>query len=711
MHVYVSSIADELNVSVQQVTNTIKLLEEGSTIPFISRYRKEKTGHLDEEKIMAIKNGSEKFKQLASRKQFILESIEKQGNMTGALRKAIHDVTSMNELEDIYLPFKPKKRTRASMAREKGLEQLAGTLMKQRDDDLSVIAKKFLNDKVKTIDEAISGAKDIMAEWVNEHSKTRQNLRKLFERSAFLTSKLIKGKEDEGEKYRDYFSFSHELKKCPSHRLMAIFRGEREGVLRTSVEPDEEKALNILEKQFLKAENDAAGKVYAALKDAYKRLLQPSLENEFKHRTKEEADKTAIRVFADNLRQLLLMPPLGQKRILALDPGFQSGCKLVCLDEQGNLLHNENIYPNAPQKETRKSAKKISSLVEVFHIEAIAIGNGTAGRETADFVKKVRFDRDVQVFIVDESGASVYSASKIAREEFPDYDVTVRGAVSIGRRLMDPLAELVKIDPKSIGVGQYQHDVNQKHLQQSLNQVVESCVNLVGVNLNTSSAHLLRYISGLSPQLAANIIEWRRNNGPFQSREQLKQVHRLGEKAFEQSAGFLRIPGAENPLDNTAVHPESYHIVKKMAKDLHASIQEMINNEGVLNKIDHEKYLEEDTGLATIRDIIAELRKSVPDPRQKAKVFEFSRDVFTIADLEVGMILPGIVTNITNFGAFVDIGVKQNGLIHISNMADRFVRDPNEIVHLHEHLMVKVIDVDAARNRIQLSLKEAPQNQ
>ncbi len=700
-------IASRLNITPKQVENTVKLLNEGATVPFISRYRKEMTGSLDEIQITEIKNISEKLEELEKRRENILSAIEKQGKLTDELKEKIKSTYDAAELEDLYLPFKQKKKTRAVKAKEKGLEPLANTIFKQNINDLENEALKYLNDKVETVEEALQGAKDIIAERINEDKRARDAVRREFKYTAKVYSSLVKSKKEEAGKYEDYFEFEEALNRIPSHRLLAVFRGADKGFLRVKIQPDENKALEKLDRIFLKGDTDATAAVQDAIDDAYKRLLLPSIENEFTKAAKEKADTEAIRVFAENLRQLLLAPPLGEKRILAIDPGYRTGCKIVCLDEHGNLLHNETIYPHPPQKETFQAAKKISNLVNTYKIEAIAIGNGTASRETEQFIKqKVRFDRDINVFVVSEDGASVYSASETARKEFPDYDVTVRGAVSIGRRLADPLAELVKIDPKSIGVGQYQHDVNQKELQKSLDSVVESCVNAVGVDLNTASKHLLTYVSGLGEQLAQNVVAYRSENGGFKSRKELKKVKRLGEKAFEQAAGFLRIRNGENPLDNTAVHPESYHIVEKMAKDNNVSLKEFIASADIRKKINLKDYTNEKVGIPTLTDIMKELEKPGRDPRQTASVFEFSEDVFTIDDLKPGMILPGIVTNITNFGAFVDIGVKQDGLVHISNIKNEFIKNPADVLKLHQHVKVKVIEIDTVRNRISLSMKD-----
>ncbi len=697
-------ISRKLGLHEWQVENTIRLMDEGATIPFISRYRKEMTGSLDEVKLMHIREEYLRLKDLDSRREAVIRSIEEQEKMTPELLKKIESALTMAELEDIYLPFRPKRRTRATIAREKGLEPLAAIILEQQERDPHQKAEEFINDQVPTVDDALAGASDIIAEWISEDDRARRQLRLLFEREAGIFSKVVKGKEAEGIKFSDYFNWSEPLRKCPSHRVLAMRRGEDEGFLRLSIEPDEKNALDILNSIFVKGTNDSCALVREAVKDSWKRLLSSSMETEFRNISKEKADEEAIAVFADNLKQLLLASPLGEKNVLAIDPGFRTGCKIVCLDRQGNLLHNETIYPHPPQNETALSIKKILSLVNAYKIESIAIGNGTASRETEDFIKWVKFDKDIQVFVVSEAGASIYSASKVARDEFPDYDVTVRGAVSIGRRLMDPLAELVKIDPKSIGVGQYQHDVDQQKLQGKLDDVVASCVNGVGVEVNTASMHLLTYVSGLGPQLAQNIVDFRSGNGPFRSREELMKVKRMGAKAFEQSAGFLRIRNAENPLDSSAVHPESYHIVEKMSADINCDIRELMTNESKRKEINLEKYLTPSTGLPTLKDIMDELAKPGRDPRSKIQVFSFA-DIHTMEDLIPGMIVPGIVTNVTKFGAFVDIGIKQDGLVHISNMADKYVSDPSTVVKLHQHVMVKVLDVDIDRKRIQLSMK------
>jgi protein Tex len=704
--IHVKLIASSLSINENQVRNTIKLLDEGATVPFISRYRKEATGSLDEMQVLSVKEQYEKLQEVDKRRETIINSIEEQGKLTDELRKKLENTYILSELEDIYLPYKPKRKTRASIAREKGLEPLAEVIFKQQVKDVDDLATKYLNDAVETVNDALQGARDIIAEWINEDMRARESIRRLFGRDAVISSKLVKGKEEEGVKYKDYFEFSEPLKRCPSHRLMAMRRGEDEGFLKISITPSQDEALEILEKQFIKGRFDSSAQVADAITDCYKRLLGPSIETEFMGLSKEKADEEAIRVFAENLRQLLLSSPLGQKTVLALDPGYRTGCKLVCLDAQGNLVHNETIYPHPPQNETSQAMKKLSTLVSVYKIDAIAIGNGTASRETEQFVQRVQFDRKVQLFVVSEAGASVYSASPVAREEFPEYDVTVRGAISIGRRLMDPLAELVKIDPKSIGVGQYQHDVDQTKLKKSLDVIVESCVNSVGVNVNTASKHLLTYVSGLGPQLAQNIVNYRKENGPFKSRKELKKIPRLGDKAFEQCAGFLRIPNAGNPLDNSAVHPESYSVVERMAEDMKATVADLLKQDELRKKIDLKKYVTETIGIPTLTDILQELAKPGRDPRTAIQVFEFSKDIFKIDDVKPGMVLPGIVTNITNFGCFVDIGVKQDGLVHISQLANRFVSDPNEVVKLHQHVTVKVLEVDAPRKRIQLTMKE-----
>lgn len=697
-------ISAALGISEKQIGHTLDLLEDGATIPFISRYRKEATGGLDEVQIEAIKTHYEKLNETAKRKETIINTISEQGKMTPELQKRIDETWDSTILEDIYLPYKPKRRTRAEVARQKGLEPLATLLMLQREPNPEKRAEAYVKGEVKDAEDALKGARDIIAEQVSEDEQARNTVRIAFSRQAVITAKVVKGKETEADKYRDYFEFSKPLKKCTSHQLLAIRRAEAEGLLKVSISPDDEECVERLERRFVRSNNACGEQVAEAVQDAYKRLLKSSIETEFAAQSKEQADEEAIRVFVQNLRQLLLASPLGQKRVMGIDPGFRTGCKVICLDAQGNLLHNENIYPHAPVHKTAEAVSKIQKMVEAYQIEAIAVGNGTASRETEDFLKHQTFRQDIQVFVVSEQGASIYSASKIARDEFPEYDVTVRGAVSIARRLMDPLAELVKIDPKSIGVGQYQHDVDQTKLKKSLDLTVESCVNLVGVNLNTASSHLLTYISGLGPQLAQNIVNYRAENGAFTSRKQLMKVPRMGAKAFEQCAGFLRIPQAENPLDNTAVHPESYCIVEQMAKDLGCSVAELIASKELRLKIKPEKYLTPTVGMPTLKDILQELEKPGRDPRGPIKIFEFDKNVRTINDLREGMELPGIVGNITNFGAFVDIGIKENGLIHLSQLADRFVSDPNEIVSIHQHVRVKVLSVDMDRKRIALKL-------
>jgi uncharacterized protein len=703
--IYSQIISQSLDISGKRVARTIELFDEGATIPFISRYRKEATGGLDEVQIGEIKHQYEKLKELSKRKETILSAIEEQGKLTPELKIRIENSWDSTELEDIYLPYKQKKQTKAEIARKKGLEPLAKILMAQNENDVYGRAERFVSESVKDAEEALQGARDIIAEWVNENESARNTIRNIFRREAVITAKVVKGKESDGAKFRDYFDFSEPLSKCSSHRLLAIRRGESEGILRASISPDDEKSIEALNRRFVKGKTASSEQVEIAVKDGYKRLLKPSIETEFAALSKEKADTQAIRVFAENLRQLLLASPLGQKRVMGIDPGFRTGCKVVCLDAQGNLLHNENIYPHPPQGERFKAGMKIISLVNAYAIDAIAIGNGTASRETEQIVSNLQYDKEIKVFVVSEDGASIYSASKTARDEFPDYDVTVRGAISIGRRLMDPLAELVKIDPKSIGVGQYQHDVNQTELKNSLDQTVENCVNQVGVNLNTASKHLLTYVSGLGPALAQNIVDYRAKNGAFRSRKELLKVPRLGEKAFEQAAGFLRIPEGENPLDNSAVHPESYHIVERMAKDLNCGVTDLVAKKELKSRIQLDKYLSEKTGMPTLQDILKELDKPGRDPRQEIKVFEFDPNVRTLHDLREGQILPGIVSNITNFGCFVDIGIKEKGLVHVSNMADKYVSDPTTIVSIHQHVQVKVLNVDQERGRIQLSLK------
>ena len=704
MEIFNKMIATALHIAVRQVENTLSLLNGGATIPFISRYRKEATVGLDEVQIGEIKERYDKLTEIAKRKETILKTIEEQGKLTADLKNRIETCWDATELEDIYLPYKPKRKTRAEAARQKGLEPLATILMMQRENNLMARVRTFIKGDVKDEDDALKGARDIIAEQVSEDERSRNQLRNQFSRQAIISSKVVKGKEEEAAKYKDYFDFSEPLKRCTSHRLLAIRRGEAEGLLKVSISPDDEECTERLERNYVRGNNECSQQVKEAVRDAYKRLLKPSIETEFAALSKEKADEEAIRVFAGNLRQLLLAPPLGQKRVMGIDPGYRTGCKVVCLDAQGNLLHNETIYPHPPKSEHGISARKLTKLVEQYAIEAIAIGNGTASRETEAFVTSQRYDRKLQVFVVSEDGASIYSASKIAREEFPEYDVTVRGAVSIGRRLMDPLAELVKIDAKSIGVGQYQHDVDQTALKKSLDTTVESCVNSVGVNLNTASRHLLTYVSGLGPTLAQNIVDYRAENGAFTSRKQLMKVPRMGAKAFEQCAGFLRIPGAKNPLDNSAVHPESYAVVEHIANDMKCSVADLIQNKELRNKIDIKKYVTDQVGLPTLTDILAELEKPGRDPRQAIKVFEFDKNVKTIDDLKVGMTLPGIVTNITNFGCFVDVGIKENGLVHVSQLCREFISDPTTVVSIHQHVQVKVISIDMERKRISMTM-------
>ena len=702
-------IAQRLSIHDWQVENTIRLLDEGSTVPFISRYRKEMTGSLDEVAIMQIKEQYEKLKELDKRRAALIKSIEEQEKMTPELMSKLNSAETLTELEDIYLPYKPRRRTRATIARENGLEPLATLIFQQSERDPDSKAESFLNENVPDVQAALAGACDIIAEWINENERARASLRRLMERDAVIVSKVVKAKEQEGVKFSDYYDWSENLKKCPSHRLLAMRRGEDEGFLRLQIVPKrEDDAIELLDRLFIKGKNRSSSLVRTALEDSFKRLLLPSLETEFRNSSKEKADEEAISVFAMNLRQLLLSSPLGQKRVLAIDPGYRTGCKVVCLDSQGNLLHNETIYPHPPQNQTALSVSKIVNLVSAYKIEAIAIGNGTAGRETEELVRWIKFDREMQVFLVNESGASVYSASDVAREEFPDYDVTVRGSVSIGRRLVDPLAELVKIDPKAIGVGQYQHDVNQTRLQQSLDDTVVSCVNAVGVEVNTASKHLLTYVSGLGPQLAKNIVDYRAENGPFRSRRELTKVKRMGDKAFEQAAGFLRIRDAINPLDASAVHPESYHIVEKMAGDLKCSVAELMSDEQKRREIRLESYVTPTIGLPTLKDIVEELAKPGRDPRSALEEFRFA-DIHSVKDLKEGEIVPGIITNVTKFGAFVDIGVKLDGLVHVSNLSNKYVSDPATVVKLRQQVRVMILSVDRERNRIQLSMKNVEQ--
>ena len=701
---FITLIALSLQLSEKQIRNAIQLFNEGATIPFISRYRKEMTDGMDEVQLGDTKEQYDKLCELAKRKIAVLKSIEEQNKLTPDLKARIDCCWNITELEDIYLPYKPKRRTRAEIARERGLEPLATELMKQQSNDVSKMALPFVKGDVVDQEDALKGARDIIAEWINENETARNAIRTVFRREATISSKLIKGKDEEAQKYRDYFEMSEKLARCSSHRLLAMRRGETEGFLRVNISPEDDHCLERLDRIFVKGEKESSQQVGEAVSDAYKRLLKPSIETEFASESKAKADTEAIRVFAENLRQLLLSPPLGQKRVLGIDPGFRTGCKVVCLDAQGNLLHNETIYPHPPVNDTSQAMRKVQKMVEAYDIQAVAIGNGTAGRETEQFIQNTRFDREVKLFVVSENGASIYSASKIARDEFPEYDVTVRGAVSIGRRLMDPLAELVKIDPKSIGVGQYQHDVDQSQLKKALDQTVENAVNRVGVNLNTASKHLLIYISGLGPQLAQNIVDYRTENGAFKSRKQLMKVPKMGAKTFEQCAGFLRIPDSVHLLDNSAVHPESYGIVESMAKDLKMDIRDLIQNKELKKSLDLQKYITPAVGLPTLNDILQELEKPGRDPRSEIQVFEFDPNVKKITDLRTGMELPGIVTNITNFGAFVDIGIKENGLVHVSQMADRYISNPAEVVSVHQHVKVRIMEVDVERKRVQLKL-------
>lgn len=707
---WIEQITREFSLQHKYVKAVAELLSEGATIPFISRYRKELTGSMDEVMVANVRDRLEQLRELDKRREAIISSIEKQDKLTPELMQKIVVASSLAELEDIYLPYKPKRKTRASVAKEKGLEPLARKIFEQEKFDLQEYAKTFVDagKGVNDLQEALEGARDIMAEWISENPESRKKMRELFWKEGIIEAKLLKGKEAEGVKYKDYFEWKEPIAKTPSHRLLALRRGEKESILALDIFPPEDSAVEALERQFVKSENNSAEQVRLAIKDSYKRLLRPSLETEIRMESKIKADEEAIKVFAANLKELLLSAPLGQKNVLALDPGFRTGCKLVCLDRQGKLLHYETIFPNEPQRETTKSAAVVKHLVEKFSIEAIAIGNGTASRETETFVRNIGLSNKVLIAMVNESGASVYSASDVAREEFPDKDLTVRGAVSIGRRLMDPLAELVKIDPKSIGVGQYQHDVDQMKLKQGLDDVVMSCVNSVGVEINTASKELLSYVSGLSPSLARNIVEFRNQNGPFASRESLMKVPRLGEKVFEQAAGFLRIGQAANPLDASAVHPESYPIVEKMAKDMGCSVKDLMNSAELRKQLDLKKYITDKVGIPTLTDIVAELEKPGRDPRETFEVFSFTEGVNSIQDLKIGMKLPGIVTNVTNFGAFVDIGVHQDGLVHISHLSDKFVKDPKEAVTVQQKVSVTVVEVDVARKRIGLSMKSDP---
>lgn len=707
---YFTKIAEELGIKARQVEATIELLDSDATVPFIARYRKEATGSLDETKITAIRDRIAQLRELDKRREAIIKSLEERELLTDELAEQIAQAETMAQLEDIYLPYRPKKRTRATIAKEKGLEPLAEILFNQGDIDIHQEAKQFLNEEkeVTTTDDALAGARDIIAEWANEDTFIRTEMRKLFKNKGILSSKLISSKENEAVKYKDYFEWEEPIKKAPSHRLLAIRRGEAEEFLIMHILPPEEEAMKLLEDEYIVAKNDAADQIYMALKDSYKRLLSPSMETEIRNETKKAADEEAIRVFADNLRHLLMAPPLGQKRVLAIDPGFRTGCKVVCLDNQGKLIYNTTIFPFGSDAQLKKAETDLLEMVKLYKSNIIAIGNGTASRETMEFVKSLKLSDDISVEMVNESGASVYSASDVAREEFPDYDVTVRGSVSIGRRLMDPLAELVKIDPKSIGVGQYQHDVDQSELKQGLDDVVISCVNAVGVEVNTASKQLLTYVSGLGPTLAQNIVEYRNDNGAFGTREQIKKVKRLGPKAFEQAAGFLRIRDGKHPLDSSAVHPESYHIVEQMANDAGCTIEDLMSSEEYRNKIDLKKYVTDTVGMPTLLDIMEELAKPGRDPREQFESFSFDEDVKTIDDVKTGMKLPGIVTNVTKFGAFVDIGVHNDGLVHISEMADKFIKDPNEIVKVHQRVTVTVLEVDTARKRIALSLRKKP---
>lgn len=700
-------IQNQTNIAPKSIEATIKLLLEDCTIPFISRYRKDQTGNLDEVQIEAISKLNKQFDEIIKRKESILKSIEEQNALSPELKSKIENSFDLQELEDFYLPYKKKKKTKADVARENGLEPLAKIIMSQNNDDIEFLASKYLNANVKNEDEVLQGARDIIAEWINESIFIRKNLRRLFQRKAEITTKVVKTKKDDegAQKFSQYFDWAEPISKAPSHRLLAMLRAEAEGFVKLNVAVEKEEALDFIEENIIKNKNsDTTSHLELAIKDSYKRLLEPAISNETLQEAKAKADIKAIEVFSENLRQLLLAPPLGEKRILAIDPGYRTGCKVVCLDEKGDLLNNETIYPHAPQNDTAMAMKKIRSMVNAYNIEAISIGNGTASRETEFFIKKIAFDKPVQVFVVSEAGASVYSASKIAREEFSNYDVTVRGSVSIGRRLSDPLAELVKIDPKSIGVGQYQHDVDQTKLQSALDSTVMSCVNSVGININTASKSLLSYVSGIGEKMAENIVAFRSENGPFEDRKQLKKVPRLGEKAYQQAAAFIRIRDGKNPLDNSAVHPEAYPIVEKMAKDLGIKTTELIANKEKIAQIKPENYITSEIGILTLKDILKELEKPGLDPRKAAKIFEFDPNVKTIKDLRTGMILPGIVNNITAFGCFVDVGIKESGLVHISQLKEGYVSDVNEVVKMHQHVQVKVVEVDEARKRIQLTM-------
>lgn len=701
----INFISERTGISARQVTATTKLLDEGSTIPFISRYRKEATGSLNEVEIQAISMAYENFKELEKRKEFIIQAIEGQGLLSNELEEKIKNCIQENELEDLYLPYKPKRRTKAEIAKKRGLEPLAKIIMAQNTQDINKTAIKYKNEEVQSADDAISGAADIIAEWISENQSTRNIVRNAFEKYAVISCKVSKGKEEEAANYQNYFDYSSSLKKCNSYRILAMRRGEKENLLQVSIDIDKSIILEKIERKYIRSNNECSKIIKDAIADSYRRLIKPSIENEFATLSKENADSTAIALFADNARQLLFAPPLGHKRVLAIDPGYRTGCKIVCLDEQGNLLHNDTIYPTPPKSEITLSAKKLSYLIEAYKIDAIALGNGTASRETEKFLQSIRYSRKINIYIVSEDGASIYSASKIAREDFPDKDVTVRGAVSIGRRLLDPLAELVKIDPKSIGVGQYQHDVDQNKLKKALEFTVESCVNSVGVNINTASKELLTYISGLGPQLAQNIVTYRAENGNFTNKEQLLNVPRLGIKAYQQCAGFVRVPNSENPLDNTAVHPENYNIVSKMAKNCNCSINELISNASIRKSIDLSKYADNNVGLPTLNDIMQELEKPGRDPRKTIAVMQFEESVKSFEDLKTDMIINGIVTNITQFGVFVDIGIKKNGLIHISELSDSYVSNPSDIVKIHQQIKVRIKELDKQRKRIALSMK------
>lgn len=698
-------VVGETGIAAKQVEATVRLLCDGATIPFISRYRKEATGGLDELQIQLIATAYEKAVELSKRKQFIIESIEKQGGMTDELKQKLQQCFDSNALEDLYLPFKPKRRTKAEIAKENGLEPLARMIMAQNSSNIENSARRFINDKVADTESAINGASDIIAQWISENAGARNTVRNMFAREAVISSKVVKSKEQEADKYQNYFDFSAPLRRCGSHRILAMRRGEREGFLQVSISVEPEHVLDRLSRKFIKNDSESAQIVERAIADSYRRLIKPSIENEFAALSKEEADNAAITMFADNARQLLFAPPLGKKRILAIDPGYRTGCKVVCLDQQGNLLHNDTIYPTPPRNEVSTAAKKLLNMTDAYKIDAIALGNGTASRETEKFVESLRYNRDIKVYVVSEDGASIYSASKLAREEFPDKDVTVRGAVSIGRRLLDPLAELVKIDPKSIGVGQYQHDVDQTKLKKSLEFTVECCVNSVGVNLNTASKELLTYVSGLGTQIAQNIVDYRATNGDFHSKKELLEVPRLGQKAFEQCAGFLRIPDGKNPLDNTAVHPENYGIVEKMAKDSGCSVATLISDKTKREGIDIRNYVSANAGIPTLTDIMQELEKPGRDPRKTVSVMKFDDSIHSFDDLREGMVLNGIVTNITQFGVFVDIGIKENGLVHISELSDKFVSSPSDVVKIHQHVKVAVKEIDAQRKRIALTMK------